>query len=102
MICRGRLSECPACRPRRGAPTCATAPVRRTACDAELVPLLTVASGEWDSGNRGRVPQEDQAVAALGRADGSNPPEVVVGRSNHLQLYVCPQSPEHPHTDLIQ
>lgn len=72
------------------------------ACDAEMVPLLTVASGEWDSGNRGWVPREDQAVAALGRADGSNPPEVVVGRSNHLQLYVCPRSPEHPHTDLIQ
>ncbi|WP_158781001.1 hypothetical protein [Streptomyces sp. NRRL S-237] len=29
-------------------------------------------------------------------------PDVHVSRTNHLQLYVCLESPEHPHTDLIQ
>lgn len=43
-------------------------------------PLLTVASNEWDSSR----------------------PKVQVSTGNRLQLYVCPEPPGHPHTDLIQ
>ncbi|MFJ4778170.1 hypothetical protein [Streptomyces sp. NPDC088762] len=71
-------------------------------CDAGMVPLLTIASNEWDAGNGGWVPYEDQTLAALDDARVSNPPKVQVSRGNHLQLYVCPESPDHPHTDLIQ
>ncbi|TYC69443.1 hypothetical protein [Streptomyces sp. CB01881] len=81
-----------------------TDPVARfcAACGAGMVPLLTIASNEWDAGSHGWVPCEDQHLAALRRAGVANPPKVQVSKGNHLQLYVCPESPEHPHTDLIQ
>lgn len=75
-------------------------------CDAQMVPLLTMASFEWDGGSRGWAPYEDQAAAfAAGHVAGQNPAQptaVEVGSADNLQLYVCPASPEHPHTDLIQ
>ncbi|WP_405443430.1 hypothetical protein OG373_38310 [Streptomyces avidinii] len=81
-----------------------TDPVARfcTACGAGMDPLLTIASSEWDRRSHGWVPYEDQGLAALDDAAASNPPGVEVSRSNRLQLYVCPESPDHPHTDLIQ
>ncbi|MFI9206080.1 hypothetical protein [Streptomyces sp. NPDC053048] len=81
-----------------------TDPIARfcAACGAGMVPLLTIASNEWDSSNGGWAPHEDQHLAALPRADVANPPEVQVSKGNHLQLYVCPESPDHPHTSLIQ
>ncbi|MGW1892359.1 hypothetical protein ACWCP6_19215 [Streptomyces sp. NPDC002004] len=81
-----------------------TDPVARfcTDCGAEMGPLLTMASNEWDDSYRGWVPYEDQALAALRDRDVSNPPGVQISRGNRLQLYVCPESPDHPHTDLIQ
>ncbi|WP_405407189.1 hypothetical protein [Streptomyces decoyicus] len=49
---------------------------------------------------------EDEAAAfAAGHVAGQNPAQptaVEVGSTDNLQLYVCPASPEHPHTDLIQ
>jgi hypothetical protein len=75
-------------------------------CDAQMVPLLTIASFEWDFGTRGWAPYEDQAAAfSAGHIAGQNPAQptaVEVGSTDNLQLYVCPASPEHPHTDLIQ
>ncbi|MGW6688005.1 hypothetical protein [Streptomyces sp. NPDC054961] len=85
-----------------------TDPYRRfcAVCDAQMVPLLTIASFEWDRGSRGWAPYEDRAAAfAAGRAAGQNPAQptaVEVGSTDNMQLYVCPASPEHPHTDLIQ
>jgi hypothetical protein len=85
-----------------------TDPYRRfcAVCDAQMVPLLTIASFEWDSGSRGWAPYEDQAAAfSAGHVAGRNPAQptaVEVGSTDNLQLYVCPASPEHPHTDLIQ
>ncbi|MBT2453154.1 hypothetical protein J7F03_40315 [Streptomyces sp. ISL-43] len=83
-------------------------PYRRfcAVCDAQMVPLLTIASFEWDGGTRGWAPYEDQAAAfAAGQVAGQNPAQptaVEVGSTDNLQLYVCPASPEHPHTGLIQ
>lgn len=75
-------------------------------CDVQMVPLLTIASFEWDGGTQGWAPYEDQAAAfAASHVAGQNPAQptaVEVGRTDNLQLYVCPVSPEHPHTDLIQ
>ncbi|MFJ3174202.1 hypothetical protein ACIPJK_25930 [Streptomyces roseus] len=81
-----------------------TDPVARfcTAYGAKMVPLLTIASSEWDSSNTTWVPYEDRDTASLDGGDATNPPAVQVSRSNRLQLYVCPESPDHPHTDLIQ
>ncbi|MFG3259763.1 hypothetical protein [Streptomyces sp. NPDC048172] len=76
-----------------------------TVCDARMVPLLTIASFEWDGGEpRGWVPYEDQAAAGGSRAgqDPAQPTRVEVGSTDNVQLYVCPASPGHPHTDLVQ
>lgn len=79
-----------------------------TACDARMVPLLTIASFEWTSREgRGWAPREDAAAADAphSRCCGqspSQPTKVEVGSTDNLQIYVCPVSPEHPHTDLIQ
>lgn len=90
-----------------------TDPVARfcIACGAAMSPLLTIASGEWSANNKGWVPYEDQAPAALDSRSASNPPGIQVASGDHLQLYVCPNFPGadhpfpgegHPHTDLIQ
>ncbi|MFD7631521.1 hypothetical protein ACFV7Q_36865 [Streptomyces sp. NPDC059851] len=81
-----------------------TDPVARfcAACGTGMVPLLTIASDEWDSSNHDWIPYEDRALAATPGTGAANPPEVQISRGNHLQLYVCPESPDHPHTDLIQ
>ncbi|MEU9717398.1 hypothetical protein [Streptomyces sp. NPDC047976] len=61
-----------------------------------MVPLLTIASFEWDSGTRGWVPYEDHASKC------TQPTGVEVGSTDSMQIYVCTASPEHPQTDLIQ
>ncbi|MCG8968978.1 hypothetical protein [Streptomyces sp. CL12-4] len=76
-------------------------------CGVQMVPLLTIASWEWDGGEgRSWAPQEEQATALAGsRGPGqspSQPTRVEVGSTDNMQIYVCPASPEHPHTDLIQ
>ncbi|OIJ69777.1 hypothetical protein [Streptomyces mangrovisoli] len=87
-----------------------TDPYRRycTVCEVQMVPLLTIASFEW-SGRAGRswTPHEDRAAAddAGGHCCGqrpSQPTKVEVGSTDNMQIYVCPTSPDHPHTDLIQ
>ncbi|MEU6304994.1 hypothetical protein [Streptomyces chartreusis] len=86
-----------------------TDPYRRycAVCEAKMVPLLTIASWEWDGGEgRSWAPQEDQGAAlAHSHYPGPNPSQptrVEVGSTDNMQIYVCPTSPEHPHTDLIQ
>ncbi|MFI1423175.1 hypothetical protein ACH4VX_35560 [Streptomyces sp. NPDC020731] len=81
-----------------------TDPVARfcVTCNAGMVPLLTVASSEWSSNNHSWIPYEDRSVTPRNGIRESNPPRVQVTRGDHLQLYVCPESPEHPHTDLVQ
>ncbi|MFJ6797200.1 hypothetical protein [Streptomyces sp. NPDC091268] len=76
-------------------------------CQAHMVPLLTIASWEWDGGDgRSWAPQEDQAIAFAHShypgQDPSQPTRVEVGSADNMQIYVCPTSPAHPHTDLIQ
>ncbi|MFF1905939.1 hypothetical protein [Kitasatospora sp. NPDC058218] len=80
-----------------------TDPVARfcTVCGAGMSPLLTIASNEWGRSSHSWVPYEDRSLA-LSDPQVANPPQVHVSRTNHLQLYVCPESPGHPHTDLIQ
>ncbi|MFB6811966.1 hypothetical protein [Streptomyces sp. NPDC056387] len=81
-----------------------TDPIARfcAVCGAEMAPLLTVPSKEWHSRHLSWVPYEDQAIAAVDHSGVVNSPRIQVSGGNHLQLYVCPESPDHPHTDLIQ
>ncbi|GDY70824.1 hypothetical protein SAV31267_003090 [Streptomyces avermitilis] len=75
-----------------------------------MVPLLTIASYEWDGGEgRSWAPHEEQAAAYAANTTGhccgqdpSQPTKVEVGSTDNMQIYVCPASPGHPHTDLIQ
>ncbi|MBC9715077.1 hypothetical protein H9Y04_21225 [Streptomyces sp. TRM66268-LWL] len=74
-------------------------------CDAPMAPLLAIASSEWDGESGSWIPYEDQGVASAGRFgawDPAAPTGIQVGSADTMQLYVCPASPEHPHTDLIQ
>ncbi|MGW4195229.1 hypothetical protein [Streptomyces sp. NPDC005004] len=81
-----------------------------TVCDVQMVPLLTIASHEWDGGEgHSWAPCEEQAAAHAEATTGSccgqspsQPTKVEVGSTDSMQIYVCPSSPEHPHTDLIQ
>jgi hypothetical protein len=104
----GDLADAPGWKVGGWPPWGRTDPYRRycAVCDAQMVPLLTIASFEWDSGTRGWAPYEDQAAAyASGHRAGrfpTQPTRVEVGSTDNMQLYVCPTSPEHPHTDLIQ
>ncbi|MFD8983351.1 hypothetical protein [Streptomyces sp. NPDC059564] len=81
-----------------------TDPIARfcATCDAGMVPLLTIASSEWSGNNHGWIPYEDQSTTPHSGDVDWNPPRVQISRGNHLQLYVCPESPEHPHASLIQ
>ncbi|MEV6352595.1 hypothetical protein [Streptomyces hydrogenans] len=88
------------------APWGLTDPVPRfcVGCGAAMVPLLTVPSDEWSANNSGWAPEEDRHLVARRRRGDANPTGVVVSRSNHLQLYACPDQAVtgHPHTDLVQ
>lgn len=65
-------------------------PLSCDSCGAAMVPLLTIGSSEGDGGSGRWVPLEDRPARP-----GSNPPDVTVGRSDNLQVYLCPVSPEH-------
>ncbi|MGW3917485.1 hypothetical protein ACWEBX_39345 [Streptomyces sp. NPDC005070] len=79
-------------------------------CEVRMVPLLTIASFEWDGGEgHSWAPCEEQAAAYAANTVGSccgqspsQPTKVAVGSTDNMQIYICPASPEHPHTDLIQ
>lgn len=73
-------------------------------CDTRMNPLLTIASTEWDDTTRSWIPNEDQAHATPSTTNPhpAQPTLVEIGGGYGLQLYSCPESPDHPHTDLIQ
>ncbi|MEU0056918.1 hypothetical protein [Streptomyces sp. NPDC006334] len=73
-------------------------------CGTETVPLLTIASAEWDSVTRSWVPEEEQAVPTPSNL--GNPPGdftlIDIAGGYDLQLHACPADPSHPHIELIQ
>ena len=75
------------------------------ACDTATNPLLTIATNEWDSSNHSWIPHEVQQSTAPtrgGEPRPNQPAAIQIGRGYRQQLYVCPASPEHPHTELMQ
>ncbi|MFV2118253.1 hypothetical protein ACE14D_07315 [Streptomyces sp. Act-28] len=83
-----------------------TAPVDRSCpeCGTEQVPLLTIASSEWDGGSGTWIAEEDRTDPSpppLGARDGDFTLIDIVGGYN-LQLHACPADPSHPHIELVQ
>lgn len=83
-----------------------TDPVDRTCpeCGTDQVPLLTIASSEWDGGNETWIPYEERTnptPVPLGTQPGDFT-EIGIAGGHDLQLHVCPASPDHPHTALVQ
>lgn len=73
-------------------------------CGTEEVPLLTIASSEWDGIGKSWIPEEEPANPApppLGARDGNFTLIDIVGGYN-LQLHACPADPAHPHIALVQ
>jgi hypothetical protein len=82
-----------------------TDPVRQSCpvCGTEMTPLLTIASVEWDDSTRNWIPYEDQERAASSTyPDSRHPTMIQIGDNYDLQIYACPASPEHPHTEQVQ
>ncbi|PKV82781.1 hypothetical protein [Streptomyces sp. TLI_146] len=80
-----------------------TDPVPRfcVACGTAMVPLLTIASSEWERNTTSWIPYEDQPAGAPDDI-WFNPPGITVLDANRLQLYACPANGGHPHTSLVQ
>ncbi|MGH4035916.1 hypothetical protein ACQB60_44260 [Actinomycetota bacterium Odt1-20B] len=64
------------------------------ACGQPMHPLLTIASSEWDGGNRSWVPVEDRHL--IGEHGSSTPTKVTVSRWGRLNVFACPVDPAHP------
>ncbi|MET9453297.1 hypothetical protein [Streptomyces cinerochromogenes] len=72
-------------------------------CGTAQVPLLTIASWEWDGGSGTWIAEEDRTDPApppLGAQDGNFTLIDIVGGYN-LQLHACPADPSHPHIELV-
>ena len=75
------------------------------ACGTRMVPLLTIASSEWDLSSRSWIPYEDQAHADavyVGTSRPQLPSMIQIADMNRLQFYACPASPDHPYTERVQ
>jgi hypothetical protein len=73
------------------------------ACGTRMDPLLAIASNEWDAGNHSWIPVEYEAHAESGAyPDLRHPTMIQIGDDYRLQVYACPTSPDHPHTELMQ
>lgn len=73
-------------------------------CGTEAVPLLTIASTEWDGGTGSWAPEEEQATPTptLPGQPPANFTMIVIASGYKLQLHICPASPDHPHIELVQ
>ncbi|WP_424217361.1 hypothetical protein ACN20G_35365 (plasmid) [Streptomyces sp. BI20] len=73
-------------------------------CGVEEVPLLTIASSEWDRGSKTWIAEERSMATmspSLGNRGGNFTLLDITG-GNNLQLHVCPHNPAHPHITLLQ
>ncbi|MEU7138616.1 hypothetical protein ABZ942_04110 [Nocardia sp. NPDC046473] len=74
-------------------------------CGTPTEPLLTISGTEWAFDLHHWIPYEDQAAnLAWGPAqDGpKRPTRICVSDDNAQIIRVCPASPEHPHTQIMQ
>ncbi|MFG2598445.1 hypothetical protein [Streptomyces sp. NPDC048462] len=73
------------------------------ACGTPEIPLLTIASSEWDTGSESWRPEEDRADPFVHLPGAPEKPTLVDIRGGYtLQLHVCPASPDHPHLQIME
>lgn len=74
-----------------------------SACGTEAVPLLTIATTEWDADGSWE-PEEDRAkpVPLPPGTPPANFTGIVIAGGYDLQLHICTVSPDHPYIELIQ
>ncbi|OKJ94562.1 hypothetical protein AMK26_32585 [Streptomyces sp. CB03234] len=70
-------------------------------CGTEEVPLLTIASWEWDGGSGTWIAEEEPANPAPPPRGGNFTLIDIVGGYD-LQLHACPADPSRPHIELVQ
>ncbi|WP_394616989.1 hypothetical protein JNUCC0626_46500 [Lentzea sp. JNUCC 0626] len=70
-------------------------------CGADVAPLLTLASGEWDGG-RSWQPVEDAEGGHPPFPQPSEPTMLMIGRGYNLQLYTCTADAAHGHVTNMQ
>lgn len=70
-------------------------------CGADVEPLLTVASAEWDGGMSWQPVEDADAVHPPFPAP-HEPTMVMIGRGYNLQLYTCAADPGHRHVANMQ
>jgi hypothetical protein len=70
-------------------------------CGADVEPLLTIASSEWD-GTKSWQPLEDARVAGPPYPAAHEPTMLMIGRGYNLQLYTCVAFPAHRHIANMQ
>ncbi|MDX2819110.1 hypothetical protein PV410_42420 [Streptomyces sp. PA03-5A] len=69
-------------------------------CTTPMHLLLTIDSSEWDGGSRSWRPLEEDQVQPLHHT--ATPTQITVGRWGELNIFTCPDNPEHPHRCAIQ
>ncbi|MEV0575850.1 hypothetical protein OG521_25140 [Streptomyces sp. NBC_01463] len=78
----------------RPCPTCGTA----------TLPLLTIATTEWNHGSSSWAPEEERTDPTP--LPSGYPPAnftmIDIAGGHTLQLHACPASPDHPHIELVQ
>jgi hypothetical protein len=70
-------------------------------CGADVEPLLTIASSEWD-GNMSWQPVEDAEADHPPFPAPHEPTMLMIGRGYNLQLYTCVDFPKHHHVANMQ
>ncbi|MFC7887264.1 hypothetical protein ACFUVV_36020, partial [Streptomyces sp. NPDC057376] len=73
-------------------------------CGTEALPLLTVATLEWDAGSESWAPEEERTnpTPLLPGTPPANFTLIGTARGSNLQLHGCPADPSHPHIELVQ
>jgi hypothetical protein len=83
-----------------------TDPIPRTCpeCGAEALPLLTIATTEWNHGTESWTPEEERTnpTPLLPGTPPANFTMINIASGYALQLHACSASPDHPHIELIQ
>ncbi|MFC7817146.1 hypothetical protein ACFUTR_21180 [Streptomyces sp. NPDC057367] len=73
-------------------------------CGTEALPLLTIATLEWDAGSDSWAPEEERTLPTplLPGSPPANFTLIGIARGSTLQLHACPADPSHPHIELVQ
>lgn len=97
------LSVAPGCKAGGHAPWSFSDPFPMSCpdCGADVEPLLTIDSCEWDGVTSWR-PVEDAAVPPTLFPTAGEPTMLTIGRGYNLQFYVCTAFPAHQHVANMQ